>query len=240
MNNIVKQNLNNLYNSSYNFINSFDLQDLLKNKKSFDMDLGFITNLFDDEELKNLRKALKNPSFILAIENAKSVNMNDFEIVEKLVLDIKSSISLLTEEVIRKNTQIKNQIIFLDYDYGYQACFCGFGEGNYPILSKPEYVSYNYNNELYNGVGNIDLSGIFDNLTKLNELIEELEIYDLVTDSDLYHQLNKAYQHKACILLNDAFSHLGQQIFNHANITRPLYVYLNEHDCEAMNVFILD
>lgn len=237
MNTLIKNNLHKLFNASYHSAKNSDLRSLSKNSKAFDINLGFITNLYDNNDLKNLKKALKNPLLISALENAISINLNEAEVIEKLIIDIRHSIQLINEEVKQKNSNLKNQIIFLEYDYDYQACLCGFGEGTYPILDKPEYVSYNYHEELYNGLGKIDLTGIFNHLIQFNELSEELNIYDQICHSDFYQKLIEAYQYKACIMLNEAFTILDSEIFVQINIAKPLNIYLNEHDCPAMNVY---
>lgn len=69
--------------------------------------------------------------------------------------------------------------------------------------------------------------------------MEELEIDEQIWDSDFYKNILSAYKYSACLTLHEVFEKLGNNLFSEISIAKPLYIYLNEHDLEAMNVFCI-
>ncbi len=158
MNAEIISNLKNLLNINLEVIRKTSIEKMFdelinENPKAFNLNLGVITNLFDNDEIKSFKKAKKNTELISAFENAKKMKLDKKEVVAELKIDIISSISELKNKIDSENKGFKNQIIFLEYDYEPYAYFCGFGKGNYPILKTPEYFEFNFQEDCMQELG---------------------------------------------------------------------------------------
>lgn len=207
---------------------------------AFNMNSGEITGSYDEEEIKNLIKAKKNLTLISAFEKIKSLKYDETKIIENFKNDIYNSVSEIKDKINTDNKGFKNQIIFLEHDLQPFAYFCGFGKGNYPILDSPALFEYNYKEELYNGIGKIDYSEIWTDLLNFNEILEELNIFDQIIDTEFYQAILNCVHFKTYLLLHEAFHQIGIEAFNGIEIEKPLFIYANEHDCEAMNIAIIE
>jgi hypothetical protein len=238
----IKTNLEKLYNQSYELIKDSSFPDIANklienNPEAYDMNSGSIRSLYEEEEIEMLEKSKQNKKLIKIFDSAKDNLKANSQIIEGFRKDILNSIELIKEKVSKEKKGFKNQIIFLEYDYEPFAYFCGFGEGDYPILDKPEYINYNYREELFNGVGRISYANFWKKKIELNEQLEELELAGLVWDSDLYQGLQDAYKFKTNLLLFEAFERIPIEAFEGIPTKLPLLIYGNEHDCEAMNIY---
>lgn len=245
MNEEVKSNLEKLFNNNFELFKNSSIEETLDefindNPIVLDLNVDQKTNLFDNQKIKNLERAKKNSELISLFEIAKKMEFNDKEIISDLKTDILNSIPVLKQKIDSENNGFKNQIIFLEYDYEPYANFSGFGKGNYPILKEPEYFDFNYMEELYNGIGKVDYTKIWKDLTKLDEILEDLDIYDEVWDSTLYQGLLNSVKFKTYLFLNEAFDQIGIESFKGIEIEKPLFIYGNEHDCEAINIFVFE
>ncbi len=231
---LLETNLNNLQNSSLE-----GMFDKLVNENPYQINLdGTITNLYNaSNEVKKINDAKKNPRLILAFDKIKKMEFDEKEIVAEFKIDILNSIQEIKNIVSIDNKDLKNQIIFLEYNYEPYAYFCGFGKGNYPILKNPEYFEFNYQEELYNGLGKIDYRKMWKELITINDILEELDIYDIVWSTELYQYLLNSLKFKTYLLLHKAFDQIGIKEFNGIEIEKPLMIYGNEHDCEAINIY---
>lgn len=241
----ITSNLENLLNINLEVIMNTSLEKMFnelinENPKAFNLNLGVFTNLFDDDEIRSFKKAKKNTELNSAFEKAKKMEFDENEIIAELKTDILNSIPELKNKIDSENKGYKNQIIFLEYDHEPCAYFCGFGKGNYPILKKPEYFEFNFREELYNGIGRVDYRKIWKELTTINEILEEMDIYDQVWDTELYQGLLNSVKFKTYLLLNKAFDEIGVQAFDGIEIEKPLMIYGNEHDCESINIYAFE
>lgn len=135
----------------------------------------------------------------------------------------------------QKETQIPVQIIFLETDYAPSACLCGFGKGNYPLLTTPQYVKYDYTQEAFNGVGTVDFSSIWTFYQK--PWAEEV----LSVGIDFLFSIKRLYDWQTYIMLHEVFKiFVNDDIFKSLDKVKPLFVYANEHDCEASNIYIFE
>jgi hypothetical protein len=246
MNETVHQNLLNLFNQHYNPIqnlNSVDLLDSLINDNPdvFDLDLQENVKLYNEDEIEQFLAAKENSDLATAFKQAVNFgNWDSTAIIQAFQSDIRNSFSHIDALVSQKERGFKNQIIFLEHDFAPRACFCGFGTGAYPLLETPSYFDYNYHEELYNGEGSIDYSLAWQHLITLNEQIEALGLEDAILDTEIYQNIAKATNYKTFLLLFEAFKNLGLSFFKQIPIELPLFIYGNEHDCEAINIFIFE
>jgi len=245
MNKRIKQTLDRLFIQNYQIIkdSSIDLlfEELLnENPKAFNINLGIISNLFDNEEIVNFKMAKKNKELVSAYKSVIKMDIDEKEISKGFILDIKKSLSEIKQKVSSEKKGFKNQIIFLEYDFAPFSYFCGFGEGDYPLLKKPEYFKYNHHEELYNGIGKIDYSSIWSKFIHFNDVLEELEIWDDIVETDFYKNIENSYRLKTNLILHDAFDNIGLEAFQGIDIKKPLSIYGNEHDCEAINIYAFE
>ena len=242
MNTEIISNLTNLFNINLEVIKNTSIEKMFnelinENPKAFNVNLGVLTNLFDNDEIKSFKKAKKNTELISAFNTAKKMEFDENKIIAELKTDIINSIPELKSKIDSENKGFKNQIMFLEYDYEPYAYFCGFGKGNYPILKTPEYFEVNFREELYAGIGKVDYSKIWKELSLINEILEDLDIYDQVCETKLYQNLLNCVKFKTYLLLNKAFNEIGINAFDGIEIEKPLMIYGNEHDCESINIY---
>jgi predicted DNA-binding protein len=241
--NIIKNNLENLFNENYNSIKQHTLDKVINEyideMNHFYLSMG-MTNYLQDKEVADLKKALKNEELIASFENVINLNIDEDLIISEFISDINRSFITLKEEIAVRKPNFKNQIIFIVHDQLFSGCFCGFGEGHYPVLLQPGYVDFDHHKELYNGLGFIDYTKVSSNLLSFDLMIENLELDNYISSSSFYERLKESYKYKIYLLLNQAFNLIGIGVFDGIDVKRPLYIYGNEHDCEAINIIIFD
>ena len=244
MNAEIKSNLEILLNSNLEVIRNSSIEKMFNelirendNPKSIRINLGVISSYFDNDEIKSFKKGKNNSELISVFDKLKKMVFNEKAIVDKLKSDIKASIPLLKNKIDSENKGFKNQIIFLEYDDVPNAYFCGFGKGNYPVLKKPEHFKFNFREELYAGIGKVDYSNIWKELISFNEILEGLDIYYQVWNSELYQNLLNSIRFKTYLFLHEAFDQIGIKSFDGIEIEKPLMIYGNEHDCEPINIY---
>ncbi|MBL7792487.1 MAG: hypothetical protein JNK77_09190 [Saprospiraceae bacterium] len=241
----IKTNLEKLFNQNYELIKGSSFQDIVeklieKNPDAYYMDSSSIRSLFEDEDIAILEESKQNKRLVKLFESAKDELKVDNQMIERIKKDIIDSIEIIRNKVKTENKGLKNQIIFLEYDSDPYAYFCGFGEGEYPILETPKYVKFNYREELFNGIGKIGYAEFWNKRIMLDELLEELDLSDLIWSSEIYQGLQDAYKFKTNLLLYEAFERIPIETFVGIPIKFPLFIFGNEHDCEAMNVYLYE
>lgn len=240
MNEEITSNLTSLFNINIEVIKNTSIEKMFNELIKENLDFGALTNVFDNDEIQSLKKAKKNTELISAFENAKKMEFDEKEIIAELKADILNSIPELKNKIDSENKGFKNQIIFLEHDYEPYAYFCGFGKGNYPILKTPEYFEFNFREELYAGIGKVDYGKIWRELTSINKILEDLDIYDQVWDTELYQGLLNSIKFKTYLLLHKAFNEIEMKAFDGIEIEKPLMIYGNEHDCESINIYAFE
>ncbi len=241
----MKTNLEKCFDQNYKLIKDVSFQDIAEklienNPAAYDMDGGSIRSLYEDEEIAILNKSKQHKRLAKLFESVKDELKTDIQSLKRIKKDIIDSIEIIKDKVKTENKGFKNQIIFLEHDFEPYAYFCGFGEGEYPILETPGYVKFNYREELFNGVGKISYAEFWKKRIKFDELLEELELADLIGDSEIYQALRDAYKFKTNLLLYEAFEQVPIEAFKGIPIKLPLFIFGNEHGCEAMNVYLYE
>ena len=239
----VKANLEKLFKVNFDAVNSLSIETffdqlIAEPVMAYDPSRDEFNGVFDEEEIEVLKEARQDSELLNAFKKVAELKFDDNQIIEGFKKDIVASLAEIRKNL--KNNSFSNQIIFLENDFEPFAYFCGFGTGNYPILSEPDYFDYNFKEEIYNGVGKIDYSVIWNDLLLLNDLLIELEIEDIINETEYFQNLLNALKFKTYLLLHDTFDQLGIEIFKDFKVENPLYIYANEHDCEAMNVYVFE
>ena len=239
----VKANLEKLFKVNFDAVNSLSIETFFDQLvaepvMAYDPSTDEFNGVFDEEEIEALKEARQDSDLLNAFKKVAELNFDDNQIIEGFKKDIIASLAKI--KINLTNDSFSNQIIFLENDFEPYAYFCAFGTGNYPILSEPDYFHYNFKEEIYNGVGKIDYSVIWNDLLLLNDLLVELEIEDIINETEYFQNLLNALKFKTYLLLDDTFDQLGIEIFRDFKIEKPLYIYANEHDCPAMNVYIFE
>lgn len=238
----IKQNLEKLFNQNMALIKGASFQVMLNallenDPTAYNLNITSIEGFYGAWERAKMEELKDNKQLADLFDSAMNGIEADDSIVEGFKRDIIESFEVIKKQVIAENKGFKNQIIFLEHDYEPYACFCGFGEGRYPILGSPQYIKYNHKEELFNGVGKLDYSTYWKEIYEFNTHLEELELMDIVWYATIYQGLKNAYRYKTSLLLFEAFEQIPLEAFSGIPIQLPLLIYANEHDCEQMNVY---
>lgn len=243
MNNQVKANLQHLYKSAFDKIRDASVCSMLdelivNNPDAFFPNEGVTRKLFDIELLE---KTKQNQQLSRLFEQAKqSLGTSDVLVVSELKHDILESLEEIKKSVRENKIDSKLQIIFITHNYDPEATFYGFGVGDYPILQKPEYIQYDYEQEVFYAEGEVSYERFWSSKIKLEEILEDLNLDRIFWHSTQYQAFLDAYKYKTKLLLHEAFDAIPLEAFNGVSIELPLYIYANEHDCEEMNVYIYE
>ena len=241
----VKLNLERLLKENLKVVKSRSVETFLDELladpvTNYNPETGEISGSFYEEEIEALQNARGDSAVLNAFRKVGEFDFDNSEIIDAFKKDITTSLTEIACKIKSENRNFDNQIIFLENGFEPYAYFCGFGKGDYPILMEPSYIEYNFREEIYNGLGKVDYSIIFKDLVFLNELVVEREIDEQIAETNYYQSLQNAVKYKTYLLLHESFDQLGVDVFEGIEIEKPLYIYANEHDCEAMNIYVLE
>ena len=200
-----------------------------------------INNYKSDEEVTELLEFAKNNDIINAIENVKSINIIEENVVKGFEEQIYNS--LFIYDSLTKDNKSRNffQSIFIEDDFFPHGNLAIYGEGDYKVLLEPEYIDMDldYNNMLFNENCKIDFLPIVKKLIDFNQIVEDHNFDNFILDSNYYNSLSKMYRYKVYSLLSIAFKKVDFNLFKNLKIKYPFYVFANEHDCEVSSIYIL-
>lgn len=199
-----------------------------------------INHYLDDDEPIELNKLKENKELKESFQKALKLNLDENKILSNFKADLINAFSEIKLKVQSEQKGIKNQAIFLEYDFQPIASISGYGKGNYPILKSPKYLEFYPTEEIYINIEKIDYSLAWKDLISLNNVLEKFEIDDYIIESDIYQALNNSFKFKTYILLHKAFDELGIKILDGIDIEKPVMVYGNEHDCEPINIYAFE
>ncbi|MBT2160862.1 hypothetical protein [Zobellia barbeyronii] len=108
-----------------------------ENPDVFSLNEQRTVKLYNQSILSSFENAKNNERLVECYEKAIELNFNETKIIKGFANDLISSFEKI-KSAIRFIEDSKIQIIILTYDFETYAWISGFGEGNYPILEKPE------------------------------------------------------------------------------------------------------
>lgn len=248
MKEIIKSNLENLFNKNFNSFIKISFPVFIdsitgKNTQAFDFKYP-MEGFFEPEDIAALEQLKGNKKLIELYDKLKENLKSNTLIMDGFKKDILNSIMVIKQRVKEENKGFKSQIIFIEHDYDPTACFCGFGEGIYPILETPKYIDFNYKEELFNGIGQISYAPFWKEKIEFEELLsvanDGIDMADLLFSTEIYENIESAYRMKTYLFLYEAFDQISIEAFEGIPLKLPLYIYGNEHDCEQMNVYLYE
>jgi hypothetical protein len=243
--NKIYSTLKRLFNINYNMVenldyNAFVFEIIENNPILFGSDPNNQMFLMDDIEIEELKKSLKNLQLSKIFSGAVELKIDEDFIKYELKKDLLKIFSAYKIETLEKNPNIKRQALFITYT-DFPEAWCAFaGEDNYPILDEPQYFEYDYTNELFLPNLTIDFTKIWKKLILLDEAIEQNDLFNQLVDTEKYNALINAYVYKTYIMLYEVLAENKHQLFDGFPIKKPFYVFANQHDCEPINIFIIE
>ena len=237
---ILEQNFYHNYKKIQNYSFEKFIDSLInENPDVYYIGADYTGKLYNEEDLQNFNLAKSNKKLREAYENAISFSFDETVILEEFKNDLIESFTNI-KNGLKTDLDSKVQIIFFTYDFNPYAWISGFGEGNYPILEKPEYFEFNFEKDFFEILGKIDYSHIWEKHREFENLLEEVNIYDEIFETELFQSIRNCLISKTYILLNKALKLVEIEIFENLNIKKPLFIYGNEHDCEYTNIYCLE
>ncbi|CAA0149708.1 hypothetical protein [Tenacibaculum maritimum] len=225
----VQQELNNFENITWLPSYGVDI-------KSFKEDLKReLTELLNNNklhsEIQNLIKELQN-------RDKKRIQEN----IEQQMIDNLTNIAL---DIPEERNNFKLNLLFLEHDYYPEACFCGFDDRNYKykLLSGQEYLKFDYQKELFNGVGLFNYETILNEYLKYIEYLGEEkvdQINEALVASAYLEKIKKIFLLDGYLEIHLCFERINRKI---REIKIPMrdevFIFGNEHDCEELNIYVL-
>jgi hypothetical protein len=245
-NNKIIETLKNLYSANYEQIKDLNYKSYVSylidnNQVIFDKNTGEQLFWMDEFEIKNLIDSLKNFHLSSLFEATIKMAIDEEKIKIDLKNDLISILFALKNKNLDKFPNIKRQALFITYGDFPQAWCCMYGEGNFPILKEPTYFNYDYSNELFIPDITLDYSKLWKDLINLEKVIDENDLYNqLINESEKFRALINTYVYKTYLLLNEIFEENKDELFKGFPIKKPFYVFANQHDCEPINLFIIE
>jgi len=243
LNNQVKENLTRLFESSIEVFNNRTIENIIdssikSNPQAFNLGIGVLTSLFDSNEIKRLKNSKKNQKLKDLYNKTVSLDFNEIEIIESFKDQITNSFNAIKSSIQKNAHSYNSHVILIEHDYEPIASFSGYGSGDYSVLTAPEYITVNFEENVFSHKGQVDYK-IWNDLIDLEELLDELDLTDsLWYNSSEIQAIRDAYKYKTYLFLYEAFYQLGATLFQGIPIKSPLFIFGKEHDCEAINIFI--
>jgi|GEM_PF-1941657 len=244
-NNNIKSTLKKLFDSHFNTIKNLDYNSFVKetienNPVVFNFNVNELTYFNDENEIQLLKDSQKDFHFSSIFNSSIKMDIEENLIKTKFKKDLKVVLNTLKKESLEKFSDLKRQALFLTHsDFPYAWGFL-YGKGKFPILKKPEYFKFDYSNELFLADLKIDYSLIWSNFLALEKAILEKDLYNQISNTDIFNSLRASYVYKAYLLLFDVLNENQEELFEGFPLKKPFYIYGNEHGCEPINLFIIE
>ncbi|WP_299676378.1 hypothetical protein [uncultured Tenacibaculum sp.] len=155
-----------------------------------------------------------------------------------------NNFSLIASNIFTENN-LKLNVLFLEHDYQEEAYFCGFEAQDYKfkLLSGQEYLEFNHEKELFNGVGSFDYTMLLKPFLELEEAIDEDKldvINDALVQGDYLEEVKKLFFLNSFLGIHLSLNKIKGKIRQtKIPMHDEVFVFANEHDCEQLNVFVL-
>ena len=190
-----------------------------------------VIELLNDKELHN-----EIDSLYRRLTDINGKQAQDY-IEDQLV----NSLSKISSNILLNQNNYELNLLFLEHDYDYKACFCGFDDSNYSfrLLSGAEYLNYEYKKELFNGVGIFDYNPLFNPVIKIENELGSNEDKALVVGYYL-EEIKKLYLLNAYLGIHICLERI-KDLVKKINIPKreEVFIFGNEHDCEQLNIYVL-
>lgn len=189
--------------------------------------------ILDNEEREMLHE-LKQLKEDKSLDQLYITKTNAFK-----TLDEKELISYFIQELERVFEALKNsgkaheiQAIFFEYDfyYHYTSCVECYGKQHYPLVLEPRYITkeFDYNKQVLFLEKGIYFKPAWPSCDEFENL-DYLDIY-----------IERLFQLHSRILMHKAIAIMDSKNQLDFFTNRPLTIYINEHDCEAMTLYWKD
>ncbi len=215
-----------------NFINFL----ITENPDAYYIGENRVGKLFDEETINKFNLALSNKKVIKAFDKLVTFSYNENFIIEEFKKDLTKSFDEI-KNGLKFHKDSKIQIILFTYDFEPYAWISGFGEGKYPILERPEYFDFNYQMDFFEILGNINYENIWKEQREFENILEELDIFDDILDTELFQNIKNCTLYKTYMLINKSLKYIENELFKGLDIKKPLFIYGNEHGCEYTNIY---
>lgn len=227
--NAVQQELNNFDHITWFSISDIDIESFKESSKKE------LKELFNDKklhsEIQNLINELQN-------RDKKTIQEN----IEHQLVDNLTNIALdIPEERIDFNLNL----LFLEHDYYPEACFCGYDDSNYKfkLLSGQEYLKFDYQKELFNGVGLFNYETILNQYLKFIEYLgeERVDKINEVLGAGAYlEEIKKIFLLDGYLEIHLCLERINKKIREiKIPMRNEVFIFGNEHDCEQLNIYVL-
>lgn len=141
----ILNNLQKLYDESFSFIKGATVQKIITdyiNETNQDyLNIG-VANYLSDEEPIELSKLKENIELQRSFNKAIKLDIDEDRVVLKFKDDLRKAFSEIKLKFETQEKGIKNQAIFLEYDFLPVASISGYSRGQYPMLKEPEYLEF--------------------------------------------------------------------------------------------------
>lgn len=238
----IRRILNDSFLHHYKLVQEFTLSNFI-NDYITEWDNHYksigIENYKSDSEVKELLNFAKNKTLNESFIKVKEININEDVVAKSFENQINQAL-ILYNTILKPNDSKEFQSIFIEDDFFPVGLMCLYGKGDFEILQEPEYLDFDYNNQLLDENCKIDYLPVMKRLVDFNQTIEELGFNNYISDSEFYDSLCKMYRYKTYLLLNLAFEKIDLNFLKNLKIQKSFYVFANEHDCEVSNIYIFD
>ena len=192
---------------------------------------GEIYLIVDEKEemLEELKELSKDTSYNKPFKNKlkEYLNLDNKKIVSHFYEELKS----VFEEMVVSDKFDDIQGIFIEYDfyYHYSSCIQCYGKQDYPTYQEPRYIKeIDYNKQVLFIQKGINFEPAWLDC----EEFEELEHLEVSTELENLFQLHSR------VLLHKAIDNLHNNKILKTFSVKPTFIYINEHDCEQMILYI--
>lgn len=225
---LLQHELDNLDNVVWMSSPDFDAEEAKAENKAL------LTKLLNDKELHESIAALLDTT----------VNIDQRNIQEHVESQLLGGFSDIASSIRQRQPNFKLNLLFIEHDHGPEATFCGFEDLNYEfeILSGQDYLDYEFEKELFNGVGQFDYTPFLTPLLNFEAAIGEEKVDEINEAISMYgymEEVKKYFLLYAYLSIHDSFDKIKHKI-NQFEIPRhdEVFMFVNEHDCEQLNVWV--
>ncbi len=242
----IEKEFNEIYNELENtkFVENIKKEFLTLSKQEFSNRTKYFgEKILTKEEEGVLYSILCDKSTLTDIDqlHKEISNLDKKDIKEKLTISIKTNLKAIEPE----DSNLKLNILLFEFDTDPSFCMCGFEDNKFngQILDGEEYLEFNDEKELFNGVGDIDLTALLEpTIIFENKIgIKKFSIIENTFLFEYYNLINELYWANIHKILNEIFEENGKNIFKDSIQTKnKVYIYANEHDMPERNIYTLE